>query len=133
MSFDAQIAGNVYSLPGTIVSFTASGSISRGQVVKVTGPMTVAVATAGTDISIGVAVTSASSGQKVSVLMNCPIVWLTASGTVNAGNLLKAASGGAVQSGAVGTLGYAIGIALDSVSSGNVLRVALTQMIIPAS
>lgn len=133
MSFDAKIAGNIFSLPGDIVPFTASGSISKGQAVKVTASDTVAVATSGSDIPIGVAVTNASNGQRVSVLMGCPVVYMTASGTVNAGTHLKAATGGAVASAAVGTLAYVIGISLDTVSSGSVLRMALVRMVMPVS
>ncbi|MEM3789242.1 MAG: DUF2190 family protein, partial [Candidatus Bathyarchaeia archaeon] len=74
MSFDAKIAGSIYSLPGSIVSFTAGADITKGQLVKVTGAMTVSPAAAATDAVIGVAVTNAAAGKQVSVLMGCPIV-----------------------------------------------------------
>jgi hypothetical protein len=133
MSFDARIAGNIYSLPGDLVAFTASGTITKGQVVKIAGAMTVAAASAVTDKVIGVAVTNASNGGTVTVAMGCPIVWLTASGTVNAGDVLRAATGGAVASTASGTLAYAVGYALEGTSSGGVFRVAIAPFVWPAS
>ena len=133
MSFDARIAGNIYSLPGDLVSFTASGTITKGQVVKIAGNMTVAAASAVTDNVIGVAVTNASNGGKVTVAMGCPIVWLTASGTINAGTVLRANTGGTVSSTASGTLAYAIGYALEDASDGGVLRVAIAPFVWPAS
>jgi hypothetical protein len=133
MSFDAQIAGNIYSLPGDLVTFTASGAITKGQVVKIAGNMTVSAASAVTDNVIGVAVTNAADGKKVTVAMGCPIVWLTASGVITAGMVVRAGTNGAVSSTAAGTLAYAVGYALEAASDGGVLRVAIAPFVWPAS
>ena len=136
MPVDARVAGNIYSLPGQIVSFTAGAAISMGQPVYISGDMTVSPATAVTDKVIGVAVTNqATVGKQVSVLMGCPIVYMIASAAITVGNHVAAASGGQIVgvTGA-GTLSYLIGIAVEGASGvGAVIRVAVMQMIMPAS
>ncbi|MEM1551323.1 MAG: DUF2190 family protein [Candidatus Bathyarchaeia archaeon] len=125
MSVDAKTAGSIYSLPGSIVSFTAGANITKGQLVKVTGAMTVSPAAAATDPVIGVAVTSASQGSQVSVLVGCPIVWVTAGGAISAGAAVGSdASARAV---AVTTAGNrALGYALEAASAaGEIIRVAV--------
>ncbi|MEM0095908.1 MAG: DUF2190 family protein [Candidatus Bathyarchaeia archaeon] len=125
MSYDAQVAGNIFCLPGDVVAFTAGANITKGQIVKVTGNMTVQPATAATDAVIGVAVSNANSGGSVSVLMGCPVVWVTAGGTISAGAAVGATTNGAAA--AVSTAGNrAVGFALEGGSSGNVIRVALS-------
>jgi len=49
MSFEARAPGNIYSLPGSIVAFTAGADITKGQLVKITGNMTVGPAAAASD------------------------------------------------------------------------------------
>ena len=125
MSFNAKIAGNIYALPGSIVSFNAGAAITRGQLVRITGSMTVSPAAAATDPVIGVAVTSASANQQVSVIIGCPIVWVTAGGAVSAGAVVGSdASARAV---AVATAGNrALGYALEAASAaGDIIRVAV--------
>jgi len=125
MSFEARAPGNIFSLPGSIVTFTAGAAITKGQLVKVTGPMTVSPAAAATDAVIGVAVSSATSGSKVAVIIGCPIVYVTAGGAVSAGAVVGSdASARAV---AVTTAGNrALGYALESASAaGDVILVAV--------
>jgi hypothetical protein len=125
MSFEARVAGNIYSLPGSIVAFTAGAAITKGQLVKVSGAMTVSPAAAATDAVIGVAVTNASSGSKVSVIVGCPIVYVTAGGAVSAGAAVGSDS--SARAVAVTTAGNrALGIALEAASAaGDVILVAV--------
>jgi hypothetical protein len=125
MSFEAAIAGNIYSLPGDIVTFTAGATITKGQLVKVSGAMTVSPAAAATDAVIGVAVTNSTSTGKVSVIVGCPIVYVTAGGAISAGAAVGSdANGNAI---AVSTAGNrALGIALEAASAaGAVIRIAV--------
>jgi hypothetical protein len=136
MSVDARIAGNIYSLPGQIVSFAAGAAITMGQPVKITADLTVSPAAAVTDKVIGVAVTNqATTGKQVSVLMGCPIVYMIASAAITVGNHVAAATGGKIVAVAgAGTLSYLIGIAVEGASGADVvIRVAVMQMIMPAS
>lgn len=129
MSFDARISGNIYSLPGAIVSFTAGAAITKGQLVKVTGTMTVSPATAATDPVIGVAVSSASSGQLVPVITGCPIVYVTAGGAISAGAAVGSDSSSRAVS--IATAGNrALGYALEAASAaGDIIRVAVNPFV----
>jgi len=125
MSFEARAPGNIFSLPGDIVTFTAGAAITKGQLVKVTGPMTVSPAAAAGDAVIGVAVSSAASGAKVPVVVGCPIVYVTAGGAVSAGAVVGSdAQGRAVAVTLAGN--RALGIALEAASAaGDVILVAV--------
>jgi len=125
MSFEARVAGNIYSLPGDIVTFTAGATITKGQLVKVSGAMTVSPAAAATDAVIGVAVTNSTSTGKVSVIVGCPIVYVTAGGAVSAGAAVGSDS--SARAVAVTTAGNrALGIALEAASAaGDVILVAV--------
>jgi hypothetical protein len=129
MSFEARVPGNIFSLPGDIVTFTAGAAVTKGQLVKVTGSMTVGPAAATTDAVIGVAVGSASAGSKVSVIMGCPIVYVTAGGAVSAGAVVTSdASARAVASTTAGD--RILGIALESASAtGDVILVAINPIV----
>jgi hypothetical protein len=132
---DARIAGNIYSLPGDIVSFAVGAAVTMGQPVKITVDMTVSPATAVTDKIIGVAVTNqATVGKQVSVLMGCPIVYMTASAAITVGLHVAATTGGQIVSVSAGTLAYLIGIAVEGAAAASaVIRVAVMQMIMPVS
>jgi len=129
MSFEARVAGNIYSLPGSIVTFNAGAAITKGQLVKVTGAMTVQPAAAATDAVIGVAVSSASSGSKVPVIIGCPIVYVTAGGAISAGAAVGSDS--SARAVAVATAGNrALGIALEAASAaGDVILVAVNPFV----
>ncbi|MEM1589805.1 MAG: DUF2190 family protein [Candidatus Bathyarchaeia archaeon] len=125
MSYDAKIAGNIFSLPGELVSFTAGANITKGQLVKVTGSMTVSPAAAATDPVIGVAATSASANSTVTVIVGHPIVWVTAGGAISAGAAVGSDS--SARAVAVTTAGNrALGFALEAASAaGDIIRVAV--------
>jgi hypothetical protein len=145
MSFEARVPGNIYSLPGAIVTFTAGAAITKGQPVYISGNMTVSPATARTNKVIGVAVTNASSGSKVSVLMGCPIVYMTAGAAISAGAHVVAGAGSkvvpadvadqSVNEGGTATYTFSasfiVGIALEAASAdGDVILVAVAQQIV---
>lgn len=125
MSFEARVAGNIFADAGHIVNFTAGANITKGQVVKITDSMTVQPASAATDAVIGIAAASASSGQKVPVVVGCPIVYATSGGAISVGAAVGAGTGGNVVS--VATAGNkAVGFALEAATAaGQVILVAL--------
>lgn len=107
--------------------------------------MTVSPATARTNKVIGVAVTNASSGSKVSVLMGCPIVYMTAGAAISAGAHVVAGAGSkvvpadvadqSVNEGGTATYTFSasfiVGIALEAASAdGDVILVAVAQQIV---
>lgn len=101
-----------------IIRAKAGGSISKGQLVKVSaaadldGPTVVATA-AGTDVGLGVAIEAASSGEYLSVLVYGPVK-ATAGGAVTAGAKLDPAAGGKVAAHGTGTI---VGTALTGASA----------------
>ena len=132
-------------MPGAIVTFTAGAAITKGQPVYISGNMTVSPATARTNKVIGVAVTNASSGSKVSVLMGCPIVYMTAGAAISAGAHVVAGAGSkvvpadvadqSVNEGGTATYTFSasfiVGIALEAASAdGDVILVAVAQQIV---
>lgn len=143
---DARIAGNVYSLPGQIVSFIAGAAITMGQPVYISAAMTVSPSTARTDKTIGVAVTNqATVGKQVSVLMGCPIVYMVAYEAIVAGKHVVPYTGSkivaadvadqAVNEGGTATYtfsaSFVIGIAVEAaVNANDVIRVAVAQQIV---
>jgi predicted RecA/RadA family phage recombinase len=129
MSFEARIPGNVFCLPGDLVAFTAGADITKGQLVKITGAMTVSPATGATDAVIGVAVTSAKAGGKVTVAMGCPVVYVTAGGAVAVGSVVCSdAQGRTVATTTSGD--RVLGIALEPASAaGDVILVAVNPQV----
>jgi len=144
MSVDARIAGNIYSLPGQIVSFTAGEDITKGRAVYISAAMTVKMSTTVVSKSIGVAVTSALSGKQVSVLMGCPIVYMAGGAGVAAGTHVTTYLTYVVTADVVdqavnenGTAtytfkaSYIVGIALEATTNdGDIIRVAVMQQIV---
>lgn len=141
---DARIAGNIYSLPGQIVSFLAGVAISIGQPVYISGDMTVSVANDHTHPTIGIAVTNASVGKAVSVLISCPIVYVVAEHALSPGAWVFADSGKvlavAIADQPVNEAGSAtytfkatnvIGIALETASGDNaIIRIAVMHSVV---
>ena len=144
MSVDARIAGSIYSLPGQIVSFAVAAAITMGQPVYISAAMTVSPATARTHNVIGVAVTNqATVGKQVSVLMGCPIVYMSAlDTTVVAGVHVVASTGGEIIAADVAdqavneagsatytfSVSYIIGTALETAAAAHaIVRVAVMQ------
>lgn len=90
----------------------ASAGVKKGQVVAISGDMTIAPTTAASNKVLGVAMFDAAEGEPVSV--ECEGLFkLTASAAITAGALVESAAGGSVAT--VGTtVVKVIGIALNT-------------------
>lgn len=112
---------------GDAITRSASGSITGGQLVIVSGSGTVAAATAATASWLGVAAADAASGDNVTVFCS-GVQRIPATGTVTAGQLVEAATGGTVATHTNGTADYnVVGLALTTATAPNVVEVKLTR------
>jgi hypothetical protein len=81
------------AMPGTTYTWQASGVIAGGDLVGMTGPLTVArISSAASLAYIGVAGTDAGIGSKVTVHMAKPVHESVAEGAVNPGDQLVTSS-----------------------------------------
>lgn len=112
-------------MPGDAVTGTASAAITGGQLVYVSGDGTIANASANTQNPVGVAAFDvANIGDKVTYFARGTVHRLAASGTVTAGAVVEAATGGKVASHTVGTNDARVfGIALTTASDGNLVEI----------
>lgn len=112
--------------PGAAVTFTASAAVTGGQLVEVTGDMTVGPAGADSTKVVGQPGHDAAAGETVTVhLPGKTVTSLTAAGDVTAGDHVKA---GAAGTGAVFVAGTdddttRFGLALQSATAGQTYRV----------
>lgn len=107
--------------PGQTRTFTASATITGGQVVYVSGARTVAPTAGANSAWIGVALHDAANGDKVTV--GGPAVYeLNSSGAIAAGALVVSAAAGAVATIGAGTFDQVVGIA-ESAAASNKCRV----------
>ena len=91
----------------------AGADITKGQVVYVSGDMTVSPTTGASASVLGVAMSDAKTGNPIAV--ECEgLMKLTAAGTITAGAKVVSAAGGKVAAGTENT----IGIALSSAVAG---------------
>ena len=102
--------------PGQAVTFTASGAITGGQVVEVTGNRTVGVASAASAKAIGTAGHDAASGDQVVVHLAGPVDTMTAAAAIVAGANVEAAAAGKAQT---ATTGRVLGIALSAATAAD--------------
>ena len=81
------------ALPGTAYTFQATGTIAGGDLVGMTGPLTVnRVSTAASLAYVGVAGQDAAIGSKVTVYMDKAVHESVAEGTVTAGDQIVSSS-----------------------------------------
>lgn len=113
--------------PGIAVTFTASTSITGGQVVEVTGARTVGVpATAKSAKVIGTAGFDAAVGETVVVFLAGPVDTVVAAGAVTAGSRVAASTDGKVAAATAGD--PTVGIALTAATQdGDVIEVVRTN------
>lgn len=114
------ISGGIveYASPGDHLTFTAGGTITGGQMVKLSANRTV-IATAGAAETsvIGVALYNAANGD-TNLTVATDGVWpLTASGAIAAGDNLTGAAAGAVVTNNAATAVSMVGKALEAISS----------------
>lgn len=113
--------------PGKAITRRASGTITAGQLVAVSGAGTVATATANTPSWLGVAGFDAVSGDNVTVFCES-VQRLVAAGTITAGQNVDAAANGQAQAHTNGTNDYTIvGLALTSVTIGQLVEVSMKR------
>ena len=73
---------------GTVLSFEAATTITKGNLVYLSADMTVSKCTATTQHALGVALTTVSSGEVCSVCTR-GVVKVTAGGTINRGEAIQ--------------------------------------------
>lgn len=113
--------------PGMAFTRSASGTITGGQLVIVSGSGTVAAGTAATHLWLGVAAFDAGSGDNVTVFTG-GVQRIAATGTVTAGQLVEAATGGTVATHTNGTNDFnVVGLALTTATVGNLVEVMLAR------
>jgi hypothetical protein len=107
-------------------SYTASATITGGQLVEMTGDNTVGPAGATSQKVAGVAAFDAASGAKVTVFSIDDLhETLVASGqSLTAGNPVKAGASGTVQEYVVGTdaINAFLGVCVQGATAGNLAR-----------
>ncbi|HYN95410.1 MAG TPA: hypothetical protein VES42_16300 [Pilimelia sp.] len=80
-------------MPGTAYTFQASGAFSGGDLVGMTGPLTVAKVTSSASLAyVGVAGTDAAVGQKATIHMAKAVHDSVAEGTITPGDQLVSSS-----------------------------------------
>ena len=95
---------------------TASANVVKGQVVEVSGDMTVAPTSAASAKVLGVAMFDAKSGENV-VVETEGLFKLTASASITAGDIIESAADGKVAK-VGGSAVKALGVALNTVTTG---------------
>jgi len=105
--------------PGQAITLKASGSITGGRVVAVSGSGT--VATAGADSTAWVGVAAHDAGTNDNVTIYCGGTQsVLASGTVTAGEAVECAASGAVATASSPTVATIVGIALTTATDATV-------------
>lgn len=113
--------------PGQAITRQASGTITAGQLVRVSGSGTVAATTAASDDWLGVAGFDAVSGDKVTVFSS-GVQRCVATGTVTQGDLVEGATAGTVATHTNGTNDVnVVGLALTTATAGNLVEVAFLR------
>lgn len=112
--------------PGQAITLKASGTISAGRVVAVSGDGT--VATAGADAANWVGVASQDAVANDNITINSGGVQsCVASGSITAGDAIECAASGAVATGSGTTFATYVGIALTSAADGAQVRVQFNR------
>jgi len=113
--------------PGRAITRAASGTITGGQLVIVSGSGTVAAGTAATAQWVGVAAVDAVSGDNVTIFAG-GVQRLAATGTVTAGQLVEAAAAGTVATHTNGTNDFnVVGLALTTATAGNLAEIQMDR------
>ena len=108
--------------PSVTVSFKAKTGITANRLVRVTGPKEVSAITAVTQVPVGVAIESVSSGQDVAVDIG-GVAIVTASAALSAGVAVGISANGRIAAAAANNV---VGILLDTVAAaGELASVAL--------
>jgi hypothetical protein len=103
--------------PGQAITLKASGSITGGRVVAVSGSGTVATAGADALNWVGVAANDAATNDDVTIYTG-GVQYCVASGAITAGDQVECAASGAVSTGSGTTYATYVGVALRSAADG---------------
>ena len=109
--------------PGAALVSQASAAITGGQLVAVSGDLTVAPTSAATAAWLGVAANDAAIGEKVTIHQVGEHI-LTSSGAIAAGANVIAGAAGVVVTVGAGTIDQVVGVAVSAAAS-NKVRVVL--------
>ena len=113
--------------PGTAVTLKASGAISGGQLVVVSGSGTVAAGSTATHAWVGVASNDAATNDNVTIY-TAGVQSCTAVGAITAGQLVEPAASGGVAPHTNGTNDFnVVGLALSTAADGAKVRVRFTR------
>jgi hypothetical protein len=118
-------------VPGNEVTFTATADVIGGQLVALTGQMTVGPAPALSTRIVGVAAFNAAAGSRVTVFIGQLIHETVASGTIAANTDIVSAAGGLMQARGAATVRH--GFSLTSAVNGGLVRWMETVLTVPAS
>ena len=113
-------------LPGQELTSTTSAAVTGGELLVVTGPGTVARSAAANAAWLGVAAHDAANGARVTVHTG-GVQRLTATGGINAGDIVVAAANGTVATNAAPGAGQQVGVALTTVANGAVVEVKMAR------
>lgn len=92
------------------LSLKASADVKKGQVVEISGDMTVAPTSASSAKVLGVAMFDAKSGEEIAVEAE-GLFKMMASAAITAGDIVESAANGAVATGTTNPIGIAINTA----------------------
>lgn len=108
--------------PGQAITLKASGAITGGRVVAVSGDGTVATAGADAVNWVGVAANDAATNDYVTIYSG-GVQSCVASGAITAGDAIECAASGAVATAASTTFATHLGVALTTAADGAQVRV----------
>lgn len=112
--------------PGQALTLKASGSITGGRLVAVSGSGTVATAGADSTAWVGVAAFDAATNDSVTIYCG-GVQECVASGAITAGDVVEAAASGAVATAASVTASTYVGVALTTAADGAKVRVQFAR------
>lgn len=111
-------------LPGSAITGTASGAITGGKPVYVSGDGTLANTTSAAQLIVGVAAHDAASGEKFTYFGRGTVHRLTAAGAITAAQVVEAAAAGAVATHTQGTNDVRVfGVALTSAADAALVEI----------
>ena len=122
---------------GTVLSFEAASTITKGDLIYLSADMTVSKCTAATQHALGVALTTVSTGEVCSVCTR-GVVKVTAGGTINRGEAVQTDADANVIALADGSASYdqteipdriarAVGVALQTFASDDTGLIHVTK------
>jgi hypothetical protein len=113
---------------GHQITRSASGSITAGNLVSVSGSGTVAQSAAGDATWVGVAGFDVASGSNLTVWCSGVQKLVAGTGGVTAGSLVEAGANGTVVAHTNGTADYkVVGIALTTATATNIVEVKMAR------